>query len=149
MSGDVFVDTNVLVYSRDASEPEKQAAALGWLGALWQERAGRLSTQVLHEFYVTVTERLDPGLDRAAARGDVRSLLIWRPVSLDATVLEGAWTAQDRYRISFWDALIVAAAQVSGCTYLLTEDLQDGQDLDGVHVVDPFQRSPEAVLSGF
>lgn len=147
MSGDVFVDTNVLVYSRDASEPEKQAAALGWLGALWQERAGRLSTQVLHEFYVTVTERLDPGLDQTAAREDVRSLLIWRPVSLDATVLEAAWTAQDRYRISFWDALIVAAAQVSGCTYLLTEDLQDGQDLDGVQVVDPFRHGPETVLS--
>lgn len=120
--------------------------AASWLRRLWEERAGRLSSQVLHEYYVTVTERLDPGLDREAARADVRSLLAWRPITLDAGILEGAWTVQDRHRLSFWDSLIVSAAQVGGCRYLLTEDLQDGQDLDGVEVVDPFRRSPDAIL---
>lgn len=146
MSGAVFVDTNVLVYGRDASEARKQPVAAGWLRRLWEEHAGRLSSQVLHEYYVTVTERLDPGLDHEVARADVRSLLVWRPIALDAGVLEGAWAVQDRHHLSFWDSLIVSAAQVGGCRYLLTEDLQDGQDLDGVEVVDPFGRSPDAIL---
>lgn len=146
MSDPVFVDTNVLVYGRDASEPDKQPVAASWLRRLWEERAGRLSSQVLHEYYVTVTERLDPGLDREAARVDIRSLLAWRPITLDSGILEGAWAVQDRHRLSFWDSLIVSAAQVGGCRYLLTEDLQDGQDLEGVEVVDPFRRSPDAIL---
>jgi predicted nucleic acid-binding protein len=146
MRGAVFVDTNVLVYGRDASEPDKQPVAASWLRRLWEERAGRLSSQVLHEYYVTVTERLDPGLDQEVARADVRSLLVWRPIALDAGILEGAWAVQDRHRLSFWDSLIVSAAQVGGCKYLLTEDLQDGQDLDGLEVVDPFRRSPDTIL---
>jgi predicted nucleic acid-binding protein len=146
MNGAVFVDTNVLVYARDASEPDKRPVAASWLHRLWEERAGRLSSQVLHEYYVTVTERLDPGLDRETARADVRSLLVWRPISLDAGILEGAWAVQNRHRLSFWDSLIVSAAQASGCEYLLTEDLQDEQDLDGLEVIDPFRRSPDAIL---
>jgi predicted nucleic acid-binding protein len=90
MAGDVFVDTNVLVYSRDTAELDKHRKAAGWMTHLWNTRQGRLSYQVLQEFYVTVTEKLDPGLDRAAARRVVRSLLPWRPVPIDTRVLEGA-----------------------------------------------------------
>lgn len=65
-SHQVFVDTNILVYSRDASEPAKQARALAWLEELWRSRRERLSWQVLQEFYVTVTLELDPGMDPGA-----------------------------------------------------------------------------------
>ena len=68
MSDNIFVDTNVLVYSRDASEPEKQPLAMAWMKHLWENRTGRLSFQVLQEFYVTVVFKLDPGLEPENAR---------------------------------------------------------------------------------
>jgi predicted nucleic acid-binding protein len=147
MTGLCFVDTNVLVYFRDASEPQKQRRARAWLERLWASRAGRLSYQVLSEFYVTVTQRLDPGLEPVAARTDVRNLMAWQPVSADRAVMERAWAVQDRYRLSWWDALIVSAAQKAGCEILLTEDLQDGQVLDGPRVVDPFRHTAQEVLA--
>jgi predicted nucleic acid-binding protein len=63
----------------------------------------------------------------------------------DAALIESGWKLQDRYRLSYWDALIVAAAKVASCRYLLTEDLQTGQKLDGIEVVNPFLRGPESV----
>ena len=138
----VFVDTNVLVYSRDASEPDKQARAMAWLEELWRSRRGRVSWQVLHEFYVTVTGKLDPGMDPGRARAEVRELATWGPVETTQPLVEGAWALQDRFALSFWDALIVSAARASGCRILLTEDLQVGQRFDGLEVVDPFERPP-------
>jgi predicted nucleic acid-binding protein len=148
MAGEVFVDTNVLVYSRDASEPDKQRKARAWMAHLWTSRRGRLSTQVLQEFYVTVTEKLDPGLDRESARREVRSFVPWQPVSVDARVLEGAWRIQDRHRLSWWDSLIASAAQAAGCAYLLTEDLREDQVLDAVRVVNPFRVRPGELEGG-
>ena len=80
MSDRVFVDTNVLVYSRDSSEPTKQPVAEAWRRALWQSRAGRLSVQVLNEYYVTVTRKLTPGMPRDQAREEIEDLLLlcWR-----------------------------------------------------------------------
>lgn len=138
----VFVDTNVLVCARDASERRRQPRAAEWLARLWQERRGRLSTQVLQEYYVVVTGKLAPGLPAALARDDVRLLQAWDPVAPDLALLESAWEIQDRYRLSFWDAQIVAAAQRCQAAYLLTEDMQDGQELDGVRVVNPFAHQP-------
>lgn len=142
MIGGCLVDTNILVYARDASEPVKQAAAGRWLEVLWEGRLGRVSTQVLNEYYVVVTEKLRPGMSREAARADVRSLVAWAPVPTDRAVVEAAWTVQDRFGLSWWDSLIAAAAQVAGCSYILTEDLQAGRSLDGVLVVDPFLTEP-------
>ncbi len=147
MTATIFVDTNVLVYRRDAGQGEKQALAEAWMEGLWADRNGRLSYQVLQEYYVTVTSKLRPGLDAESARNDVRSLLAWHPVAVDAGVVEGAWVIQDRYGLSWWDSLVVAAAQVANCRFLLTEDLQDGQELGGVRVVSPFSNSPESVMS--
>ena len=145
MTDKVFVDTNVLVYTRDASEPEKQKQAMGWMSHLWDIRTGRLSFQVLQEYYVTVTEKLDPGLVPKVARRDVRLLLSWQPIPVDARVLEGAWDLQDRYQLSWWDALIVSAAQAADCNYLLTEDLKEDQKLENVRVINPFHISPETL----
>ena len=147
MAAKVFVDTNVLVYSRDASEPQKQAQAMDWLRHLWVTRAGRLSYQVLQEYYITVTEKLDPGLDHESARRDIRSLLPWHPIAVDNRVFDGAWHIQDRFGLSWWDALIVSAAQVSDCHYLLTEDLQDGQMFGDLKIINPFQTAPERLES--
>ena len=145
MTDRVFVDTNVLVYSRDASEPPKQKLAMEWMARLWRERTGRLSFQVLNEFYVTATKKLQPGMDAESAREDVRFLLAWRPISVDARVVEGAWLIQDNYKLSWWDALIVSAAQVGGCRYLLTEDLQENQNMGNLEVINPFHTTPESI----
>ena len=135
----VFVDTNVLVYTRDASEPEKQQRAQAWMAALWESRAGRTSVQVLNEFYVTVTRKLSPAMPIADARADVLDLGEWNPVVLTDASLRQAWAVEDRYGLSYWDSLIAAAAQSAGCNYLLTEDLQDGMRLDDATVVNPFE----------
>lgn len=142
MTERVFVDSNVLVYRRDAGEEEKQPRAAEWMEHLARSRLGRLSLQVLHEYYVTVTRKLEPGLSVAEARADVADLLVWRPLPMDADTFREAWHMEDRFGLSFWDALIVGAARSIGCRYLLTEDLQDGLDLDGLRVVDPFMTSP-------
>ena len=142
MTDPVFVDTNVLVYSFDRREPEKLVRAREWLDHLWSARAGRISFQVLQEFYVTVTRKLEPGLDPETARKVVRSLWAWQPLATDEQSFVAAWGIQDRFKLSWRDALIVAAARSAGCSALLTEDLQHGQSLDGLRVVDPFQASP-------
>ena len=138
MTGLFFVDTNILVYARDKSESEKQPLAAEWLEHLWKTQQGRISMQVLQEYYQLVTGRLQPGLKRDIAREDIRDLMAWSPVSVDRQVLEQAWVAEEQFRLSWWDALIVGAAQQAGCRYLLSEDLQNGQDLDGLTIVDPF-----------
>lgn len=142
----VFVDSNVLVYHRDQSEPEKQPRAREWLEVLWESRRGRVSAQVLEEFYVTVTGKLDPGLPVREARSDVRALSAWNPLAIDPSLLPAAWEIEDRYGFSFRDALILAAARRMDCGYLLTEDLQDGQEMEGIEVVNPFHRMPSDVL---
>ncbi len=142
MTGAAFVDTNVLVYRRDRSEPKKQPRAQEWLEFLWEQGSGRVSMQVLSEFYVTVTRKLKPGLDEESARADVRSLFAWRPLPTDRLAVETAWRICDRYRLSFWDGLIAACAVLAGCRYLLTEDFEDGQEIEGVRVVDPFRHRP-------
>lgn len=139
MTGTAFVDTNVFVYTRDTSEPEKQSRADVWVRHLWASQSGRLSTQVLHEYYDTVTRKLKPGLDRESARRDVRNLMTWQPVLLNPVVTEGAWQAQDRYALSWWDALIVSAARLARCRYVLSEDLPENQLLFGIRVVNPFR----------
>lgn len=147
MTEPVFVDTNVLIYRFDSSEPDKQRRCERWVEHLWSERAGRLSIQVLQELYVNLTRKLDHPLEPPEAQTIVRSLFAWRPVGVGRGTIEGAWRLQESYSLSWWDALIVAAAQEAGCSYLLTEDLNDGQLLDGVRVVDPLRTAPGALPS--
>ena len=143
MSAPIFVDTNVFIYALDEADPKKQQAARIWRAELWKSHRGRISYQVLEEFYVKVTQKW-PSV-REEARAEVRDLMAWLPVAVDAELLERGWKIQDRYRLSFWDALIVAAAKSASCRYLLTEDLQADQNLDGVLVINPFLRDPASL----
>lgn len=140
MIAPIFVDTNVLIYALDEADLRKQQAARAWRAELWKSGRGRISYQVLQEFYVKVTQKWPSA--RKQARAEVRDLLAWRPLGVDAALLELGWRIQDRYQLSFWDALIVAAARSTLCRYLLTEDLQPDQELDGVVVVNPFLQDP-------
>lgn len=146
MSDLVLVDTNVLLYEQDTRHREKQERARAWMASLWRTKQGRISSQVLNEFYVNATEKLKPGLSRKAARETVKTLMAWAPFAIDGRTIEVAWEIQDRYRLSWWDALVVASASIHSCKHLLSEDLQHGQTVLGVTVVNPFAVSPESLL---
>jgi predicted nucleic acid-binding protein len=141
MTDPVFVDSNVLLYALDNADPSKQRTAQQWRAVLWKSRMGRVSFQVLNEFYVNALRLRPEASDEA--RDEVRDLLAWDPIITDAALLELGWKIQDRYRLSYWDSLIVAASEAASCRFLLTEDLQAGQTLDGVKVINPFLTNPE------
>jgi predicted nucleic acid-binding protein len=143
MTALVFVDTNVLIYSVDLADPNKQETAQYWMSELWKNRNGRISFQVLQEFYAKVS-RKQPAA-REKTRTEIHGLLAWRPVPINANILDHSLKIQDRYGLSFWDALIVAAAKSVSCRYLLTEDLQSSQDFDGLLVVNPFATDPKSL----
>jgi predicted nucleic acid-binding protein len=143
MTAPIFVDSHVFLYALDDADARKQQAAQHWRAELWKSRRGRVSFQVLGEFYVNAVRKRPAA--RNEARAEIRDLLAWNPVTTDAALLEQGWKIQDRYQLSYWDALIVAAAKASACGFLLTEDLQAGQKLDGVEVVNPFLRGPDSI----
>jgi predicted nucleic acid-binding protein len=150
MTGPVFVDTNVFVYLHDDSEPQKKTRADKWISLLVRDRSGRVSFQVLQELYATLTSKRRLKVDVEEARLIVRELAVWQPVAVDLAMLKRAWLLQDRFPLSWWDALIIAAAQTCECKVLLTEDLQHGQEFGAVRVVNPFDspdRTPEEILA--
>ncbi len=141
----VFVDTNVLLYSEDAAHAGKHGRARDWLRVLWLRRCGRVSGQVLNEFYVNATRKLKPPMPAEDARAEVRRYQRWQPWANDHASVESAWALESRYQLNYWDALMVAAALQQGCDLLLTEDLQHDQQIDGVRVVNPFKAGPEVL----
>ena len=134
----VFVDTNILVYMRDAAHASKQAQATQCMKDLWSHRSGRISMQVLGEFYTTVTRNLPRRIDPDAAWRHVVDLMSWNPQPTDRALLESAREIERRYRTSWYDATIIAAAQRQRCKILLSEDFQDGMNFDQVTVRNPF-----------
>ena len=142
MNGRSFVDTNILVYDQDAAFPAKQARARELLTQLWKDRTGRVSIQVCNEYFVTMTRKLKPGLDNETAWNRVEDLAAWEPVPLDYKTLTKARETQQRYGISWWDSLIVAAAFLSECALIYSEDLSHGQEYFGIRVINPFLETP-------
>ena len=140
---EVFVDTNVLLYGVDDLNPAKRDQARAWLAVCWERRCGRLSTQVLNEFYANVRKKFKSALSAGDARVEVRRYQNWRPWVIDQPTVESAWAAESRFQINYWDALMVAAAQHQGCHILLTEDLQHLQQFDKLSVINPFLAGPE------
>ena len=145
----LFVDTNVFIYARSAREPAKQKLAQAWLDHAWREHSGRTSIQVLSEYYVNVTRKIDPPRDPHDAWDDVKALMTWNPLPVDRALLEAGRAVEARYRLSWWDSLIVAAAQLQGCTLLLSEDLQNGADYAGVIVRNPFTLAVSEGVSAY
>jgi len=135
-----FVDSNVLLYFIDPVDSEKRGRATEWLDALWMAGAGRLSWQVLHEFYWNAVKKMR--LEPAKAREIVEDISHWRPVDHSLGLMQQAWYWADAAQLSYWDALILAAAQRSGARYLLSEDFQSDRRYDDVQVVNPFAHGP-------
>jgi len=144
MPGDsVFVDTNVLLYSFDSRDPVKYAKARNWVEYLWRTGAGRMSWQVLHEFYSNAVRKL--GVPALEAREAVAVFTRWRPGGMSLSVIERGWYWMDQAQLSYWDSLILASAERLGCSMLLSEDFQTDRNFEGVRVINPFEQSPESV----
>ena len=144
MTVPVFVDTSVLILSEDGVQPLQREQALAWLRELWQRRAGRVSTQVLNDFYRTVTTRITPGMPHGDARAEVRRYQRWNPWAVDHATVESAWSIESRFGLGYTDALIVAAAKAQGCTLLLSLDLPHDTVYDSVRIFNPLFAAPGA-----
>jgi len=132
----VFLDTNILVYALDNHDPVKRDLCRGILRKAAEDTAGVISTQVLQEFYVTATRKL--GVDAVKAREIVRTFENLETVQITPGLVYEAIDCSILYRISFWDALIIAAAEAASCESILTEDLSHGQTVRGVRIENPF-----------
>lgn len=132
-----FVDTNVLLYVLDEKDRDKQHICRNAVDRLWAQNTGRISWQVLHEFYVNAVRKL--GVPAAVARASVQTYTLWQPVEASAGLLERAWYWMDKAQLAYWDALIVAAAERSSCDVLLSEDFSHGRRFGMVVVTNPFE----------
>jgi predicted nucleic acid-binding protein len=139
----VFVDASILVYSEDGADAARQQAALAWLTVLWRRGLGRTSTQVLNEFYLLATRKIQPPMPAGDARAEVRRYELWQPWQTDHATVESAWAVESRYGLDYRDSLVVAAAQHLGCRYLLSENLAHEQHYGGVQVINPFKTGVE------
>lgn len=136
----VFVDVGVLLAADDSFDRARQQAAREWLQALWQHRAGRVSTQVLNAYYVAATQKY--ALPLGDARAKIRRFQLWKPWQIDHQTVETAWGVEARFGLDYWDALIVASAAQSGANYVLSMDLRHPQPIDGVTILDPLRATP-------
>jgi len=136
MTAPSFVDASVLLYTQDHRDLVKHRRAEDWLDSLWRSSRGRTSIQALSEFYVTSTRKL--GVAPQTTWAEVARYFAWDPQPVDEALLRAAREAEVRYTLSWWDSMIVAAAQLQQCALLLTEDLQDGAVFGTVTVRSPF-----------
>jgi len=139
MSDKYFVDTNILVYAHDTAGGAKHDRAKAIVEELWRERSGVLSTQVLQELCVNLRRKAGRPVNLETARKIVVDYLAWTVVINTGESILQALEIEKRYGISFWDALVVQAAEASGASVLYSEDLSDGRSYLGVLVVNPFK----------
>lgn len=132
-----FVDTNILVYAHDLAAAEKHARARSLVERLWNERCGVLSTQVLQEFYVNIRKKARAPVATADAKQWLDDYLNWEVVINDGRSVIEAIELEERFRVSFWDALILQAAGSAGVAILYSEDLNHGQKYGNVQVQNP------------
>ena len=137
MGDKYFVDTNILVYAHDKSAGAKHERAKATVEDLWRDRSGVVSTQVLQELCVNLRRKARRPVDLNTAREIIADYLVWDVVTNTGESILEALEFEEQYRISFWDALIVQAAEASGAAVLYSEDLSEGQTYRGVRVVNP------------
>ena len=137
MSAARFLDTNILLYAYDLDAPAKRTVALQLVAQGWTSPGDTaISVQVLQEMHVNLGKR---GVPQAEATRIIRDFAVWPVVNNTLDLLQAALDEQARWKISLWDALILAAARASGASELITEDLNHGQDYGSVRVINPFR----------
>jgi predicted nucleic acid-binding protein len=136
--GKFFVDTNFLVYAYDSSAGKKWKTSSEILSLLWIHRTGVLSTQVIQELFVSLTQKVKNPILPEMAKEIISDLLQWPLVVNDGRNILRAIDLQIKYHFSFWDSLILQAAITSKSEFLLSEDFKDGQVIESVNIVNPF-----------
>ncbi len=138
MPDSVFLDTNVLVYAHDAGSPEKKARSQELIFACLRNNTGVLSAQVLSELFVTLTKKLEQPMSIEQAKREIVLLSTMETVEIDATLVVQAITLKERWQLSYWDSLILAAAERAECTVVYSEDMSDGQEYGSLVVRNPY-----------
>jgi predicted nucleic acid-binding protein len=144
MSVRAFVDTNILVYAHDVSAGPKHVRARTLVEELWTSGRGVLSTQVLQELCINVRRKVKHPLSLKETRRLLDDYLTWEIVVNDTSSVVQALGFEERYRVSFWDALILQAAEAAGVDVLFSEDLSAGQKYGSFRVENPFARAAPA-----
>lgn len=140
MNDDIaFLDTNTLVYANDTSNPEKQTAARKLIRECIIRGTGCISTQVLAEFWVTVTKKLKPPLTADLAREQIQHFSAFKVMPVDHAMVLEALRIQNRWQLSYWDSQILAAASRAHASVLYSEDLQDGALIESITIKNPFK----------
>jgi len=139
MSDKAFLDTNVLVYAHEPATGTKHERARALIEQLWITGGGVLSTQVLQELCINLRRKMSKPWTAEETRNVILDYMNWQIVVNRPDSIIEALVIENRYRISFWDALIIHAAESSGASILYTEDLSDGQEYGSVRVVNPFK----------
>jgi predicted nucleic acid-binding protein len=134
----VFVDTNIIVYAYDVSAGEKHKKAVAIMKDMWSTGNGIISSQVLQEFFVSVTKKSAKPVNIPTAKEIIKDLLKWKTVTINGEILLEAIDIHNEYKYSFWDSVIIAAAIEGGAKVLLSEDLADKQKIKGIVIKSPF-----------
>ena len=141
MTDKVFLDTNVLVYAHDEGAPEKRDRSRQLIFESMRNGSGVISAQVLSEFFVTVTRKAQVPMTADRAKKEIVLLSTMETIDVDSTLVVRAVDMAERWRVSYWDALVLAAAERAGCRTLYSEDLADGQSYGSVTVRNPYPPS--------
>ena len=136
----IFIDTNILIYSLDNNDKKKKQKSRTLLKGIVEKESGVISTQVIQEFYVSAVKKL--GVASLDAKGIINSFKRFETVVVTPEMINNAIDCSILNRLSFWDSLIVVSAEHAKCSYLFTEDLNHGQIVNGVEIVDPFVEIP-------
>ncbi len=139
MVAKVFLDSNILVYAFDSSCPKKQKKALACIQTGFAQESAVLSPQVLSEFFVVVTRKIKAPLSPSEAMDVIETVQPLVTVDIDYTLVIRAIQAQTEFQLSYWDGLIIAAAERAQCSLMLSEDLNAGQCYWGITVENPLQ----------
>jgi len=138
MNGKYFIDTNVIVYAHDVEHPQKRMHAQEIIFTRMRSHTAVISAQVLSEFFVTITKKIEQTYSVPAARHELMLLSHLDVVEIDYDLAIRAVSIQVKYQISYWDGMILAAAERSECDTLYSEDLAHGQKYAGIHCINPF-----------
>ena len=138
MTDKYFLDTNILVYAHDSTDQRKSAIAQQVIFKGIRSESAVVSTQVLSEFFVTITKKIEKSIGIDEAKKEIELLRVMKVVEIEVEMITRAIDMHKNHQLSYWDSLIIVAALRAGCTQLYTEDLNPGQSFQNLTIVNPF-----------
>ena len=140
MSDKLFFDTNILVYAFDKSDKLKHNISSNLIKTAFENRNGCISTQVLQEFFVVTTQKIEKTLTINDARDIIKDFSVWTVIDTNLPVILQSIEVMKGHKLSFWDSLIICAAKVAGCSTIYTEDLSHKQVIENIKIINPYSK---------